>query len=291
MVHKGTYFGTFLDFLSDGSMLEFYFARLRTGFNPRIFGALGYHLWFLGFLFLFSLFAIPLFRWLNGENGGRFIELLFKLVNKRGGVFLWILPLMLTQILLNPLFPERNDWADFLYQFIFFIYGYLLFLDQRFLKALQKDSRFLLFLGLVSTVFILSTISPSIAVPSGSTNSPLAPSSINELVIKWGVFSVNSWVWAVSFIIFGMMYLDFNNNWLVYGRQVIMPFFLIHHPIIIVISFYVVQWDTSMVIKILCVVGGSFLVTLGVFELLIKRINILGNLLGVKKKCKISSGN
>jgi hypothetical protein len=282
MVHKGMYLGSFLNFLFDGTLLEFYLSRLRTGFNPRIFGALGYHLWFLGFLLLFSLIAIPIFNWLNGENGGRFIEALVRLVNKRGSVILWVLPLALTQIVLNPIFPQRNDWADFLYQFIFFIYGYLLFLDQRFLKALKKDWVILLFLGVVSTVLILSTISPSVAVPSGSTNSPSASPSLTELVIKWGVFSVNSWVWTVSLLIFGMKYLDFNNNWLAYGRQAILSFFLIHHPIIIAIAFYVVPWSASIIIKFLCVLVGSIMITLGFYEFIIKRISLLRTLLGMK---------
>ena len=101
MVHKGMYFGTFLNFLSDGTLLEFIITRVRAiSLNPKIFGALGYHLWFLGFLF--SLIAIPIYRWLNGENESRFIEILVKLVNKRVGIFLWVIPLVLTQIVLNP---------------------------------------------------------------------------------------------------------------------------------------------------------------------------------------------
>ncbi|GAI27154.1 unnamed protein product, partial [marine sediment metagenome] len=31
------------------------------------------------------------------------------------------------------------------------------------------------------------------------------------------------------------------------------------------------------------VLGGSFLVIMGIYELLVKRISVLGNLLGVKK--------
>ena len=80
-----------------------------------------------------------------------------------------------------------------------------------------------------------------------------------------------------------MNYLDYEDSWLKYGKQAVMPFYLIHHPVIIAIAYYVVQWDTSMVIKIMSVICGSFVITLGLFELLIKRINLLGSLLGVKK--------
>jgi hypothetical protein len=278
MIHKRMYFGTFLNFLSDGTLLEFVFNRVREiGLNPKIFGALGYHLWFLGFLFSFSLIAIPVYRWFNGENGSYFIEVLVKLVNKRAGIFLWIVPLALTQIVLRPFFPGGHNWADFLYQFLFFVYGYMLFLDQRFLKALKKDWWLVLVFSLFSSVLILSNVSTSLTDPLS------APQSMIDPIIRWSVFSINSWLWIILLLIFGMRYLDFDNNWLKYSKQATLPFFLIHHPIIIVIAFYVVQLNTSMVIKLLSVMVGSFIITLGIFELLIKRISILANLLGVKK--------
>jgi hypothetical protein len=43
--------------------LEFLFDR-NVGFTPVWFGALGYHLWFLGFLFSFSLLTLPICLWL-----------------------------------------------------------------------------------------------------------------------------------------------------------------------------------------------------------------------------------
>ena len=62
---------TFINFLRDGALLEFYLNRVRAvGFNPRIFGALGYHLWFLGFLFMFSLVAIASLNTPEGINLG-----------------------------------------------------------------------------------------------------------------------------------------------------------------------------------------------------------------------------
>lgn len=281
MIHKGTYFGTFFNFLSDGTLLDFIFMRIRIiSFNPRIFGGLGYHLWFLGFLFLFSIIAIPIFRWLNGANGSRFMEVLVKLVNKRVGIFLGAIILVLTQIVLKPLFPDYQNWADFVYYFLFFVYGYILFSDQRFLKAIKKNWWLFFVLSFVSSVLILSTVTSSLSDPLA------APLGIIELLIKWGVFSINSGFWVISLLLFGMKYLNFDNSWLKYGKQAILPFFLIHHPVIIVIAFYVVQWDVNILLKLLSVMGGSFLITLGIFELFIKRISILGNLLGVKHSTK-----
>ena len=81
----------------------------------------------------------------------------------------------------------------------------------------------------------------------------------------------------------GMRYLDFTNTWLVYDRITILPFYLLHQPIIIVIAFFVVQWNAGITLKLLVVVLGSFLVTLGLVEV-VKRIKVLRRLFGTKTR-------
>ena len=71
-----------------------------------------------------------------------------------------------------------------------------------------------------------------------------------------------------------------------------MPFFLFHQPVIIVIAYYVVQWDTSaklgagagILLKLLIVVLSSFVVTLGLYELLVRRISAVRVLFGMKSR-------
>jgi peptidoglycan/LPS O-acetylase OafA/YrhL len=87
----------------------------------------------------------------------------------------------------------------------------------------------------------------------------------------------------------GMRYLNFANQWLVYGRETILPFYLLHQPVIIAIAFFVVQWDAELTRKILVVVLGSFLVTLGLVELIVKRINVLRGLFGMKTRRRAMS--
>jgi fucose 4-O-acetylase-like acetyltransferase len=277
VIHKNLYFGTFFEFIIDGSVIQYFTVRFRdVGWGPRIFGAWGFHLWFLGFLFLYSLMALPIFWWLKGENGSRFTVFILKLLSKRLGILLFIIPLALIQIFLNPIFPNQNDWADFLYQFLFFVYGYILFSDERFLKSIERDWLIFIFLSIVSSFLVLSTVA------SGFTDSISASRSLIALIIRWGVYSVNSWVWIISLILLGIKYLDYDNDLLLYCNQAVMSFYFIHHPVIIGLAFYVVQWDLNIFIKIFSVILCSFVITLGVYEFIIKRIGFLGNLLGVK---------
>lgn len=281
MVHRGFYSGSFLDFFFGGALLDFYLDRiLAVGFDPRFFGAVGYHLWFLGFLFVFSLIAIPVYLWMNGETRSSFSKIIVGSINSPVGIFLWVVPLTLVQILVRPVSPEEHGWADFLYQFLFYVYGYILFLDRRSLDALRRHWRLILVLSLVSSALILSSVPASV-------NDPLsAQSTMFDRVVKWGVFSINSWFWTLLLLLFGSKSLDLDNDWLRYCKQAIMPFFLVHQPVIFVVSFYVVRWEAGIAVKLLGVLVGSFLVVMGIYELLVKRIGVLGNLLGVKKNSR-----
>jgi len=70
------------------SFAEFVFNH-NPGFSPRWFGSLDYHLWFLGFLFSFTLITLPLFRWLRGPSGQRLIARLAAECERRGGILLF----------------------------------------------------------------------------------------------------------------------------------------------------------------------------------------------------------
>lgn len=60
---------------------------------------------------------------------------------------------------------------------------------------------------------------------------------------------------------------------------------------ILAIAFYVVQWEASILVKLLTVVFGSFVVTLGLYELLIRRIQPLRALFGMKpRKREVGAG-
>jgi hypothetical protein len=52
--------------------------------------------------------------------------------------------------------------------------------------------------------------------------------------------------------------------------------------VIIGIAFSVVQWDVGLMFKIVVVALGSFLVTLGLVEFVIKRIDVLQRSFGIK---------
>jgi len=258
-----------------GTLLEFLKIR-EINFGPQFFGWAGYHLWFLGFLFAYALIAMPVFNWLKGDTGHSLIDWLARLCEKRGGLLIFLFPLATIQLILRPFFPAEHDWADFIFMLIFFILGYILYADERFLQPIKRDWSLMLTLGVISTLFFFGAGAFDVA-PAW-----MIDSSTLGFFLLWGMWSVNSWCWTLFFLFIGMRYLDNTNKWLEYGQEMIMPFFLLHQPVIVLIAFFVVQWDISLWTKLFVVVLGSFTISVGIYELILKRVSVVRNALGMK---------
>jgi glucan biosynthesis protein C len=260
-----------------GTLWELILER-KVELGPRVFGWAGYHLWFLGFLFAYSLIALPVFLWFRSDAGQRTIDWLARLGQRRGGLLLFVIPLIVIQLVLRPYFPDEHGWTDFVYTLAFFVYGYILYADERFAPAVRRDWPLMLAGGVLSTLFFW--VGGFAGVAMEWMEAPGTPG----FYLLWTVWGINGWCWSLFMLYIGMRYLNFINKWLVYGQETILPFYLLHQPVIIVIAFFVVQWDAGITLKLLVVVLGSLLVTLGLVELVIKRIRVLRVLFGMKRR-------
>jgi peptidoglycan/LPS O-acetylase OafA/YrhL len=280
LTHKGWWKGgSIVDFILSSEARNYYYTEFHTlTFNPTIFGEVGYHLWFVGFLFTFAIITLPVFLWLNGDSGKRIVDLLARLSKWRGGLLLFLIPMVLIRMALTQGFPAEHDLPDFLYTLLFFISGYILFTDERFMRAIRRDWRLYLILAIPCTLFFFSS---GFGVPVDEwISSPGTP----EFYITWTLYGINSWSWAMVMFYVGMQFLDTTNKWLLYSREATYPFFFLHQPVILFVAFYAVQWDASILVKFLVVVVGSFAVSLGLYELLVRRINPVRALFGMKPR-------
>jgi hypothetical protein len=258
-------------------------AEMTSGnlFTPLTFTEWGFHLWFLAFLFTYCLLALPIFRWFEGSVGRSFISWLGRLVEKRGGILLFIIPLALARVLIQPFAPEEHGWLDFVYSFLFFVLGYILYADDRFLAAVQRDRWLLLAGGVLNLLAFgaLFAVVGDTALEWVQIDTFVVPGSIIGIIL----FALSSWCWALCILYLATTYLNFSNKWLVYGNETIMPFYLFHQPVIIVIAYFVVQWAAGIPLKLLVVLFGSLVVTLVLVEV-IKRIPVLQGVFGIKTR-------
>jgi hypothetical protein len=280
LTHKGWWKdGSLFRFIASAEARSYFFGEYhRITPGPQVLGDVGYHLWFVAFLFLFALIALPLFQWLKQGAGTRLISFLAGLAERRGGLLVFVFPLIAIRLALQPYFPRYTGWADFGTTLTFFVYGYILMTDARLTSAVRRDWLLYLLLGIACALFFLSEATGvPVLVWMGSPGT-------TGFFITWAAFALNSWCWTLAALSLGMARLNFANAWLEYFREASYPFFWLHHAVVFFVSFYVVQWDLWLSLKMLIVVIGSFFLTLGLYELLVRHINPVRALFGMRRE-------
>lgn len=230
------------------------------------------HLWFLAYLFVFTFLALPLFLYLRGKAG------IAKGLSSGTIVFLLIIPLLATEVLLRARWPDtRNlvsDWYNFIFYLLLMIYGYLFASFDSLWPVLEKERTKFLGLGLLSFGMIYF-----------GWHQP----GINFLeVLPGGIFifsffkCLNILCWILCSLGYSRRYLAENSAALQYANKAVYPFFILHQTVLIAIGFYVVAYDWNIVTKYTIIVTGTFILSLMLYELLIRRVGLIRFLFGVK---------
>lgn len=257
-----------------GSFIQFNLERFG-GWNPTLSNWIGYHLWFLIFLFTFSLLTLPLLARLR-EPDQKFNSWVVRLCERRGGILIFaFLPLMI-QAGLRPIFPGAQNWADFFYDLFFFLSGYMIYADERFLRIIRRDWWLLLAAGAAALLGIMVTL--VVGQAEALFSDPTTPG----YRLFWALAGVDAWCWSLLMLFIGMRFLDFSNKWTRYGQEAVVPFYLIHQPVIVALAFYVVQWQTSITVKMLVVGLGSLAISAALYEAIIRRLQPLRSSFGMK---------
>jgi hypothetical protein len=85
----------------------------------------------------------------------------------------------------------------------------------------------------------------------------------------------------------GARYLTFNHKVLAYCNEAVLPFYLFHQTIILAVGFFVIRWNTSILLKFLIIAAISLPLILIMYELLVRRFNIIRFFFGMRPKKKL----
>jgi len=100
------------------------------------------------------------------------------------------------------------------------------------------------------------------------------------------VWSISSWSAVVFMLGIGARYLNFNHKVLAYGNEAVLPFYLFHQTIILAVGFSVIRWNMGILPKFLIVAAISFPLILVLYELLVRRFNVVRFFFGMRPKKK-----
>ena len=263
-----------------GDLLQFFtyfFEHIRIGGDLKFLTIYGYHLWFLAFLYIISMMALPVLMYLKQARGSRIIVWLVALCKVPAGLFIFVPPIALIRILLWAPYPGYQGWADFYTWFIIFVFGFILYADNTFQAIIRKQGKIFVVVSVVCIVsLIIANFFGGLSTLENAANYS-AGYMFYQLVI-----SITMWSMTIAALYVAMVLLNFSNRFLQYTNQAILPFYILHEPVIIIIAFFVLAWDIPTGIKFVFVTTTSLLVTLAIYELLIRRIKPIRWLFGMK---------
>lgn len=265
------------------SYWEFY--KTVFDFKPYPPGSFSWHhLWFILYLFFFSLLALPFILYLRSPRSIAFKERAFKVLSHPLGVlFIPSVFILITQILLRPYFEEEthslyNDWAFFVFYFCFFLFGMLCYSNPRLWDTIGENRRKLL----AATLLVLIPFYGLYFHFREIYQIPLSLDAIETMFKIVAIFL--SWFTVITVIAYGQHYLNKPHPWLSRINEGLYPFYILHQTMIIAIGYYICQltwsigakfWSISLLTLVLCV---------AFYLLIIRPVNLMRLFFGVKLK-------
>ena len=243
-----------------------------------------HHLWFILYLFLYSLIAIPFLTFLRSPKSLLFKENVFKILSSPAGIlFIPSVFILITQIILRPYFDEEThnliqDWAYFTFYFCFFLFGMLCYSSSKLWESIGANRTHLL----VSTIAMLV---PFYGLFFHFRELIHLPWTIDTIETAFDVTAIFvSWFTVITVIAYGQHYLNRPHPWLSKINEGLYPFYILHQTVIIAIGYYICQlpwsigakfWSVSMLTLVSCVVF---------YLVFIRPFNVTRFLFGMKKR-------
>ena len=238
------------------------------------------HLCFLQFLFIVSLLILPLLLYLKSEPGQRLIARLAGWSDRRGGIFLFLILLALVRIGLRGFFRGEHTWADLVYYAVFFLIGYVMAADRRFTEGYERHGWIWLALG------ILAYAGEAALIFGLRYPYPGAESFSWTYVLFNIVMSIGNFCWVMFILSMAARFLNFSNKVLAYSKEVVLPFYILHQTVILLVGWFVIRWNIGILPKYLIIIVIFFPLIMILCELLVRRFNAVRFLFGMRLKKK-----
>jgi hypothetical protein len=221
------------------------------------------HLWFILYLFVFSLVGSPIFIWLRSEKGKSATKGLG--ITMQSPVRLILLGIPLTLTAATGLLGAMNP----LYYFIIFFYGFVFASDIRFQQSINKLRWAALAYGIFEAVI-------NVTIPI---------ERYAEWTWQWMalglMYEMGRWSLTLATLGLGHRFLNRTSSFLRYASEAAMPFYLLHMTFSVVTGYFVIQLNAPVTVKYPLIVLIATGLTLITYEL-VRRWNVLRWLFGMK---------
>lgn len=263
-VSAGVFVGSFFQFYP-----TYYKGTYAYGGNFDFFGL---HLWFLALLLVISLLTLPVAVYFSKDKNLDKLDKFTDVLNKPGVIFLFPIPIILIEItnyLTGSYVYNLGGWNVFSH-LLFFVYGYIFATNFKFKKTIEKHA--------IPALVVLVLC----AVPLFLSDSFNVTETVSQ-VLFWIFGTIYSWSVLVALLALGSKFLDRNNKARKFLNELVLPFYVMHQTIIVVIAFFIVQLNMHFFAKYIILIITSFTACV-ILLLIIKYINPLRFIFGMRWK-------
>jgi len=244
--YKGGYFEQYILFFTKPTDLSGY----HGGFTPA-------HLWFLMYLFVISLTALPIMKAYQKSNK--------KIPLQKIPFF--ILPLLFVLPTLGSLVLDigGKSLGEF---FVYFMFGYFILSDESILKKSEKHRFIMLFISIISTVVILLGWN---GIPKG------IPEMAYDIFFRF-------YAWGTILALVGLCrrYLNKRNKITDYFSKSSFAVYIFHQTWIIIVAYYAFMVSSNPFVQMFIILGASVITTFATYELC-RRFFVTRFLFGIRK--------
>jgi len=273
----------YVEYVMNGQISPDYWAFQKSVFHfvPYPDGGMfsWHHLWFVVYLFVYSLAAIPIFGFLRTPRGENALARVRKyLAEHPGWLLALVIPLAAVNMGMNWRWPETHglvdDPAALLRYFVFFWLGYLVMGDVPIREAVRKKRQ--VFIVVTALVFVLERLMVY----------NLSHDGLGFYLGYHWLRSCYSWFAILTIMGYAAQYLTRPSRFLRYANEAVYPYYILHQTVMLVLAFYVVPLSWPAWVKFVVIAVGMFAGTGLIYEGMIRRFNLIRPLFGLKMKAK-----
>ena len=258
------------------SFLDFYRTLFTSGSYPQ--GNVSWHhLWYIPYIWAYSMLTVPVFAWLQGTGGRVVIARLQHLLLRPGALFLIFLPSAVVEIALRPFYPGDannlvSDWANFGHKLTFFVFGFLLASGIDLAEGIARRRRQYLAAAVVSLVVLGMVSKLPVRMPAA---------------LYRCLTNFQTWMWILVALGLGRRYLNVNSPALRYCTNAVYPFYILHQTVIMMLLLPLVYVDLGLWTKYFLVLVGTAVVSWALYAGIITRVNVLRVCFGLKSQRRL----
>ena len=159
--------------------------------------------------------------------------------------------------------------------FILILLGYVMVADERLTAAVDRHWKWVLPLG-VACMAARAGLWPH--------TETWTDGSWQDAVFNWLGYQFGVWMMIVGLLGLFHRYANRTNRAYGYATEAAYPFYILHQTVIVLIAWFVVQWGAGVPLKYIAIAVVSLLLSVGIYEVAVRRWNPVRYLFGMKPK-------